>query len=125
MPRMDKQPAKESKPMRELGKIALKFPETEAGTSCNKTAYKARGKSFLFVGADADTWNAMFKPGDSKAEFQSLAIQDPNRYSLGKTGWATLTFSHKEAPKSADLKRWIEESFRQIAPKKLVAEWEG
>ena len=119
---MVQQLPKESKPMRDLRKIALQYPETDAGASCNKVAYKARGKSFLFVGADGDAWNAMFKLGDSIDELRKLAKKAPDRYNVGKTNWVTLVFPHKEAPSVADLERWIDESFRLIAPKKLVAE---
>lgn len=50
-----------------------------------------------------------------------LPFAEPTGYGLGKSGWVTATFNAGEkAPPVALLKQWLDESYRAIAPKKLV-----
>ncbi len=49
-----------------------------------------------------------------------LPFAEPTGYGLGKSGWVTASFT-KVADVPLDLlKSWIDESYRAIAPKKLV-----
>jgi predicted DNA-binding protein (MmcQ/YjbR family) len=50
---------------------------------------------------------------------------EPAGYGLGKSGWVAAKFGAAQAPELAVLKAWIEESYRAVAPKKLVAELDG
>ena len=100
-------------------KLALRYPEAEAGTSCNRTAYRARKKGFLFVGTKDDSYNLMVKLGASRADAKKLAKKDP-RFAVGSTGWVTATFQAKETPPRGLLEKWIDESYREVAPKPLV-----
>jgi hypothetical protein len=55
----------------------------------------------------------------------SLPFASPTEYGLGRTGWVTARFP-LEANVPVDLlAEWIEESYRAIAPKKLVAGLDG
>ena len=45
-------------------------------------------------------------------------------YGLGKAGWVTAEFAPKDKPPLDILEAWIDESFRAIAPKKVVAAME-
>ena len=46
----------------------------------------------------------------------------PTHYGLGKSGWVTASFGKGDHAPLDILKSWIEESYRAVAPKKLVAE---
>lgn len=111
----------ESKPMQALRKLALRFPEVQEGVTCNKAAFKARGKAFLFVGGDAAAYNIMLKLSASLPEASKLAAKSPANYRVGGHGWVTVIFPHAESAPAGLLEKWIEESFRLLAPKQVVA----
>ena len=118
---MTRQTHTESGPVRALRRIALRYPEAEEGTSCSKSAFKARNKAFLFVGMDDGSYNAMVKLRESLAEAAKLATKAPNRYAVGGHGWVKVTFGHDESPPPGLLERWIDESYRLLVHKQLVA----
>lgn len=46
---------------------------------------------------------------------------EPAGYGLGRSGWISCRFAPGEEPDLDLLKRWIVESYRAVAPKKLAA----
>jgi hypothetical protein len=101
--------------------VALRYPEAEEGVACEGTAaekrtIKARGKAFLFLGVT----EAMLKLRESLAEATDLAAEEPNRYCVGAHGWITITFGDTRSPALERLLRWVDESYRLLAPKQLV-----
>jgi len=111
----------ESKPMQKVRQIALNLPEVEEGTSCNKSAFQARKKSFCFMGQKDDSYNVMVKLVPSLPAAEKLQADTPERFKIGLHGWTTLTFPHSESPPSGLLEKWIVESYRALAHKQLVA----
>ena len=103
---------------------ALQFPGVAEGDSCVKRAFKARTKGFLYLGETGDTYNVMLKVGDSLDAVKRFCAERPDDRSVGETNWVTLHFGGDEAPPEA-LDDWIEESYRLLAPKKLVNELES
>ena len=98
-------------PRKAVLKAALAHPETEEGVACEGTALerrtvKVKKKAFLFLG----TLDAMVKLGASKAEAKRLGLK------VGSTGWVKVTF--KGGPPVQVLRRWVDESYRLMAPKK-------
>jgi hypothetical protein len=120
---MPKQTHVRGEPMKTLRRIALGYPEAEEGVACKGTAiecttFKARNKAFLFVGA-ADV---RVKLGASLAAAAKLEAKEPSRYKVGAHGWVLVKFS-ADAPLRLDLfPTWIDESYRSLAPKQLVAQ---
>jgi predicted DNA-binding protein (MmcQ/YjbR family) len=108
-----------------LREIALQYPDTTEGTSCNKSAYKAGKKSFLFVGEKEDAWDMMVKLADSLDETALLEKTLPDSYSVGKHGWVTIRFPLGKGPTKKQLTTWVDESFRLLAAKKLVGLLDG
>ncbi|WP_423604246.1 MmcQ/YjbR family DNA-binding protein [Sphingomonas sp. MS122] len=51
-----------------------------------------------------------------------LPFATPTAYGLGKSGWVSFAPGDDAIPDIAQLKDWIEESYRAQAPKKLVKE---
>jgi hypothetical protein len=100
--------------------FALLYPEVEEGASCTKKSFKARNKAFLYVGVADGSYNVMLKLRDSQGEASKLALKD-GRYKVGAQGWVTATFRHDEAPPSGLFEAWIDESYRLLVDKKLVA----
>ena len=57
---------------------------------------------------------------ESGEEALTLPFTKPTGYGLGKSGWITATFASKEKPPVEVLKAWILESYRAVAPKRLL-----
>jgi hypothetical protein len=51
-----------------------------------------------------------------------MPFAQPTGYGLGKSGWVTLEFSPDDRLPTNMLFGWVEESYRAVAPKKLVAQ---
>ena len=60
------------------------------------------------------------KLAESHAHALSIEGARPSAYGLGKSGWVTLPLA-AGGVNIALLREWIEESYRIVAPKKLVA----
>ena len=54
-----------------------------------------------------------------------LPFASPTGYGLGKSGWVTARFSAGEDVPVPLLREWIAESYRAVAPAKLVATLDG
>jgi hypothetical protein len=119
---MAKKKSKMLDPVQTLREIALAYPESSETTSCNKAAFKAGKKSFLFVGQKEDSYNVMLKLGDSLDEATLLESKRPENFNVGKGGWTTLRFPLTDSPDGDLFDRWIEESYRLLATKTLVRE---
>lgn len=100
---------------------AMTFPEAGEGASCVNRAFTAGGKNFAFLGEKEGECKLRLKLADSIPELAARAKVDPEVWQVGSGGWVLITFSPSNAPKIADLRRWVTESFRLLAPKKLVA----
>lgn len=47
---------------------------------------------------------------------------EPAGYGLGRAGWVRIPLEEQGAPTAELLCDWVEESYRVIAPKRLIAE---
>src|SRR5690606_11728936 len=80
---------KEPRGVDAIRKVAMRFPGTQEGISCNKVAFNAGKKAFLFIGVGEASYDAMLKLGDSRPEAAALAAREPERCKVGGTGWVT------------------------------------
>lgn len=108
-----------------LRALALHYPETEEaiacqGTALEKSSFKARSKAFLFLGGAGASFNVMVKLRVSLAEATELAAKQPGCYKVGAHGWVTAAFDNQSPPPGL-LERWIDESYRLLAPRSLLA----
>ena len=108
-----------------LRRSALKFPEAYEEFPWGHHAIKVRGKTFLFLGAHAGTFSMSAKLPQSCSVALSLPFASPTEYGLGRSGWVTARFLLKANIPVDLLVEWIEESYRAIAPKKIVAQMDG
>lgn len=107
----------------ELRTLAASYPEAEEGVACKGTAlecsaFKVRKKTFLFASAR----ELKVKLGNSLAEAQKLARSEPARFQVGASGWVTVKVDVDQPLPAEILKRWINESYRLLAPRGLVAQ---
>ena len=104
-----------------LREFALGFPEAVEEFPWGHRAIKVKGKIFLTLhGAEGEQALSVKLPHSGRiALLQKFA--SPATYGLGKSGWVTARFADGEEPPVDLLEQWIEESYRAIAPKKLVA----
>jgi predicted DNA-binding protein (MmcQ/YjbR family) len=100
--------------------FALSFP----GTTLEKPwedeeVVKVNGKIFVFLGA-AGSRRLSVKLAESHAHALAIDCAEPTGYGLGRAGWVTVPF--RGGGVSVDVLRdWVEESYRIVAPKSLVA----
>ncbi|HKE01125.1 MAG TPA: MmcQ/YjbR family DNA-binding protein [Planctomycetota bacterium] len=103
-----------------LRDLALAYPETTESFPWDHRAIKVKGKTFLFLHADASGLGLSVKLPVSRKDALKHAFASPTAYGLGKSGWVSASFAPKEKPPVDVLARWLDESYRAIAPKRLV-----
>lgn len=104
-----------------LRDAALSYPETHEDFPWGHRAIKVRAKAFVFMSKDEPELSLSVKlPWSGEGALQ-FPFCEPTHYGLGKSGWVTATFKAKDRPDVEMLRSWIDESFRAVAPKKLVA----
>ena len=106
----------------ELRDFALTRPGTDEHFPWGETAIKVRGKTFLFMRTDDDALSLSVKLPRSREDALALPFTEPTHYGLGKSGWVTASFKRGDEVPVGILEDWIDESFRAIAPKKLIAQ---
>lgn len=108
------------KTFRALRTLALRYPETREDLPWGESAIKVKGKTFVFMRGDKKSLGLSVKlpvRGEFALEYP---FAKPTPYGLGKSGWVSFDFSGKDKPPMDMLTAWIDESFRAIAPKKIV-----
>jgi predicted DNA-binding protein (MmcQ/YjbR family) len=81
-----------------------------------------RDKTFAYLSAEGEPFSVSCKLPYTHEVALDLPFAKPTAYGLGKSGWVTFTPGEGEAPPLAQLKEWVEESYRAQAPRKLVKE---
>src|SRR5262245_16355195 len=104
-----------------LRELALAFPETREDFPWGERVIKVKDKIFLFMRANASGLHMTVK----LKSMHRAALKMPNvtktGYGLGKHGWVTAEFGKGNVPSMELLRQWVNESFRMVAPKKIVA----
>jgi len=104
---------------------ALTYPETYEEFPWEHRAIKIKGKVFLFLYREETFLSLSLKLPLSGRTALTLPFASPTGYGLSKTGWVTARFEAADAIPVDMLCEWIDESFRAVAPKKLVAQLEN
>ncbi len=112
--------AKLKKLSEEVRKLAMAFPETQEDHPWEHSAFKVKKKTFVFMALDADGLRLSFKLDQSLFNTLALPMCEPTHYGLGKSGWVTASFEAGDNVPMSHVEKWINESFRLIAPKTIV-----
>ncbi len=110
----------------ELRKVALRYPGAYEENPWGELAIKVKERIFLFLGrGESETFGISVKLPSSNGLALSFPFASPTGYGLGKSGWVSTRFEDGEEIPTGLLLEWIDESYRAIAPAKLVKELDG
>ncbi|MFF3705633.1 MmcQ/YjbR family DNA-binding protein [Streptomyces phaeochromogenes] len=106
--------------------FALGLPGAAEEFPWGESVAKVNKKVFVFLGVADGSYplGVTVKLKDEVAHAHALSSPgaEPAGYGLGKAGWVRVPLEEKGAPAAELLCDWVEESYRTIAPKKLIAE---
>jgi predicted DNA-binding protein (MmcQ/YjbR family) len=105
-----------------LRQVAMGYPQATEDFPWGHRAIKVKGKVFLFLYREDTFLSLSVKLPVSGQHALALPFAEPTGYGLGKSGWVTARFEAGEAVPTDMLAEWIDESFRAVAPKKVVAQ---
>jgi predicted DNA-binding protein (MmcQ/YjbR family) len=103
--------------------FALSLPETFEDHPWGEDVAKVRGKIFVFLGVTGGR-RMTVKLEESHSHALSIEGAEPTGYGLGNSGWVTVPL-RAEGIDVQLLRDWVEESYRIVAPKRLVEELDG
>jgi predicted DNA-binding protein (MmcQ/YjbR family) len=125
MPRANRTVRAAAKAMREF---AFGLPGAWEDNPWDESVAKVGKKIFVFNLVKPedvdDTLLFTVKLPESSDAALTLRYTEPSGYGLGKAGWVTVRFeagTEVEPPPVDLFLDWIEESYRAVAPKKLIA----
>ena len=114
-----------SRARRILRREALGYPEAAEDFPWGTPVLKVRGKIFLFLELDADGLYVTAKLPQTAGIALMLPNVEPTGHNLGRSGWVTGTFELEDEPPMKMLRAWVDESYRTVAPRTLVARLDG
>jgi len=109
----------------DLRRFALSFPKAHEDFPWGESVIKVGKKVFVFLGRSGGGLSLSVKLPSSHLLALDLPFASPTGYGLARGGWVTAQFPKMEEPPVDLLRRWIEESYRAVAPRRLVAELEA
>lgn len=102
-----------------LRAVAAGFPGAYEEYPWGEVAAKVKGKAFMFMHAGAELSMSCKLPHSHEMALM-LPFARATGYGLGKSGWVTSKFGPGEELPIELLRQWLEESYRAIAPKRLL-----
>ena len=103
--------------------FAASLPEAWVDHPWGDTVYKVRKKIFIFLGDVDDGGQIGVKLREAHEEAMAFEWVKPSGYGLDRGGWVSCAIP-PDAPLEMVL-GWIEESYRLVAPGKLVSRLDG
>ena len=104
-----------------LRRHGLGFPQASEDFPWGHSALKVRGKTFAWLDQSEGVLSLTVKLPVSRDFALVFDFAEPAGYGLGRSGWISCRFPPSEKPDLKLMKRWIAESYRAVAPKKLAA----
>jgi predicted DNA-binding protein (MmcQ/YjbR family) len=101
---------------------ALSFPGAWEDFPWGESVIKVGKKVFVFLGRSGDALSVSVKLPSSNLLALDLPFASPTGYGLARGDWVTARFGKGEPPPVDLLTRWIEESYRAVALRRLVKE---
>jgi len=100
--------------------FALSLPEAWEDHPWGESVAKVRSKVFVFFGSPG-SGRMTVKLDESQGHALSIEGAEPTGYGLGKSGWVTVPLAGRGVDLEL-LRDWVEESYRIVAPRRLVTE---
>ena len=108
-----------------LLKHALSYPGAFEDHPWGETVVKVKKKIFIFLGKPEDGLSLSVKLPESRTFALGLDWTEPTGYGLGKAGWVSARFGAKDRPPVDVLCKWVDESYRAVAPVTLLKQLDG
>ncbi|MFI7137171.1 MmcQ/YjbR family DNA-binding protein [Streptomyces massasporeus] len=109
--------------------FALGLPDAVEEFPWGESVAKVNKKVFVFLGVQDGSYplGVTVKLKDEPAHAHALACPGAELagYGLGKAGWVSIPLDQQGAPAAEVLCDWVEESYRVIAPKRLIVVLDG
>ena len=102
-----------------LRRHGLALPEAVEEFPWGHSALKVRGKTFVFLNQSEEELSLSVKLPASRDFALIFDWAEPTGYGLGRSGWVSARFGPDDEHDLELLERWIVESYKAIAPKKL------
>jgi predicted DNA-binding protein (MmcQ/YjbR family) len=108
-----------------LNDFASSLPGAWVDFPWGERVIKVGSKIFLFLGSDDP---AVHEAGisvkllETHDEAMATPGATPTGYGLGRAGWVSNPLGRDGQPPPEALERWVIESYRRVAPKKLAAQ---
>ncbi|WP_163994633.1 MmcQ/YjbR family DNA-binding protein [Pyxidicoccus caerfyrddinensis] len=103
-----------------LREVMLALPEATEDFPWGHRSGKVKGKMFAILVLEDSGLTVTTKLPDSNQAALMLPFTAPTGYGMGKSGWVTATFKSGDAVPVELLSQWIHESFRAVAPQKVL-----
>jgi len=106
-----------------LSDVASALPGANVDFPWGERVVKVGGKIFVFLGSDdpsAGQAGIGLKLNASHEEALATPGARPSGYGLGRAGWVSIPLVDGEPPPDV-LERWLIESYRVVAPKRVAA----
>src|SRR5258708_7611602 len=107
-----------------LREYAFSLPEAYEDNPWGESVAKVNKKVFVFMPPKPDPKTGLtfsVKLPQSREQALAYPFAEPTGYGLGKSGWVTIKLAPDDRTPLELLLPWVEESYRAVAPKKLVA----
>ncbi len=107
-----------------MREYAFSLPEAYEDNPWGESVAKVAKKVFVFMPAKPDPktgFSFSVKLPQSRDQALAYPFAEPTGYGLGKSGWVTIRLDPNATVPLELLLPWVEESYRAVAPKKLVA----
>ncbi len=105
----------------QLRVFGLSLPEAVEEMPWGHSALKVRKKTFIFLNLEEQQLSLSVKLPVSRDFALIFEWAEPTGYGLGRSGWITGRFAPGAEIDLELLQRWLSESYRAVAPKKLAA----
>jgi len=111
----------------QIKRAALQYPGAELAVILgDHEVIRVKDKVFLWLGGDEDgSCNFGVRLVHSQDAAMALPFVEPMGYGMAKWGWIGARFKKGQDVPVKMVLEWLEESYRKIAPKKLVAQLDG
>ena len=103
-----------------LRAYGLALPEATEDFPWGHTALKVRNKTFVWLDESEGGLSLTAKLPVSRDFALVFDFAAPAGYGLGRSGWISCRFAADGEPDLDLLRRWITESYRAVAPKRLA-----